>query len=123
MAYYPAIYKQETQGGITVDDILTNGQISTTSAYATANYSDISDYTYLFITVKYNYNGTDITLNTATTVEQITISGNALVFRIVTPNIGFLDVRLTKTSVTGRSYGGSWRDIYIDIKGTKDNII
>lgn len=123
MAYYPAIYKQETQGGITVDDILTNGQISTTSAYATANYSDISDYTYLFITVKYNYNGTDITLNTATTVEQITISGNALVFRIVTPNIGFLDVILTKTSVTGRSYGGSWRDIYIDIKGTKDNII
>ena len=123
MAYYPAIYKQETQGGITVDDILTNGQISTTSAYATANYSDISDYTYLFITVKYNYNGTDITLNTATTVEQITISGNALVFRIVTPNIGFLDVILTKTSVTGRSYGGSWCDIYIDIKGTKDNII
>lgn len=123
MAYYPAIYKQETGGGITVDDILTNGQISTTSAYATANYSDISDYTYLFITVKYNYNGTDITLNTATTVEQITISGNALDFRINTPNIGILDVRLTKTSVTGRSYGGSWRDIYIDIKGTKDNII
>ena len=123
MAYYPAIYKQETGGGITVDDILTNGQISTTSAYATANYSDISDYTYLFITVKYNYNGTDITLNTATTVEQITISGDALDFRIITSNIGFLDVRLTKTSVTGRSYGGSWRDIYIDIKGTKDNII
>lgn len=123
MAYYPAIYKQETGGGITVDDILTDGQISTTSAYATANYSDISDYTYLFITVKYNCNGTDITLNTATTVEQITISGNALDFRIVTPNIGFLDVKLTKTSVTGRSYGGSWRDIYIDIKGTKDNII
>ena len=121
--WYPGIYVEETGGGITVDDILIDGQISTTSAYATANYSDISDYTYLFITVKYNYNGTDITLNTATTVEQITISGNALDFRIVTPNIGFLDVRLTKTSVTGRSYGGSWRDIYIDIKGTKDNII
>lgn len=123
MAYYPAIYKQETGGGITVDDILTNGQISTTSDYATANYSDISDYTYLFITVKYNYNGTDITLNTATTVEQITLSGNALDFRINTPNIGILDVRLTKTSVTARYYPGSWRDIYIDIKGTKDNII
>ena len=121
--WYPGIYVEETGGGIELDDILTNGQISTTSEYATANYNDVSDYTYLFVTVRYNYNDTDFTINTALSVEEITISGNAYDLPIFIPNIGYLTVRFSKTSVTGRSYGGAWRDIYMDIKGTKDNII
>lgn len=121
--WYPGIYVEETGGGIELDDILTNGQISNTSQYLTATFEDISDYTYLFVTVRYNYNGTDFVINTALSVEQITIAGNAYDFGIITPNIGYLTVRFSKTSVTGRSYGGAWRDIYIDIKGTKENII
>ena len=105
-------------GGVKLDTVLENGQVSTTSAYATANFEDISDYDFLFIKVNYDYNGTIQTVYTAADVTQIVVSGNFLEVGIRTPNIGILTLALTKTSISGRSYGGAWRNIYVDIKGT-----
>ena len=105
-------------GGVKLDTVLENGQVSTTSAYATANFEDISDYDYLFVKVYYDYNGTIQTAYTAIDITQIVMSGNFLEVGMLAPNIGILKLALTKTSISGRSYGGAWRNIYVDIKGT-----
>lgn len=105
-------------GGVNLDTVLEDGQVSTTSAYAAANFEDVSDYDYLFIKVYYDYNGVTQTVYTAVDVTQIVASGNFLEVLIRTPNIGILTLALTKTSIAGRYYSGSWRNIYVDIKGT-----
>lgn len=108
-------------GGVKLDTVLEDGQVSTTSAYATANFEDVSDYDYLFIKAYYDYNGVLKEYATAVCVPQILIS-NLLDFNIRTSEIGNLSLRITKTSIQATGYGGAWRSIYVDIKGTNLNV-
>ena len=104
-------------GGLSIDTILEDGQVSTTSAYATASFEDISNYDFLFVKAHYDYNGVLKEYTTAIDVSQILLVNN-LDFWIETSEIGKLSLRITKTSIEGRGYGGAWRNIYVDIKGT-----
>lgn len=104
-------------GELSIDTILEDGQVSTTSAYATASFEDISNYDFLFVKAHYDYNGVLKEYTTAVDVSQILI-GNNLSFTIQTSEIGNISLKITKTTIQGTNYGGSWRNIYVDIKGT-----
>ena len=104
-------------GGVMLDTILEDGQVSTTSAYATANFNDVSDYDFLFVKAYYDYNGVLKEYTVAVDVSQILVY-TPLDFIVRTNEIGNLTLRFTTTSVQGYGYGGAWRDIYVDIKGT-----
>lgn len=119
MAYYPAIYKNGSEG---FDNILTEGQVSTTSDYATANFNDISDYTYLFIKFYYTYNDSLRTFYSGLYVNNIPVNSYYdFVVRSEAPTNN-LSVRITRTSIALTHYNGDWLNIYCDIKGTKISI-
>lgn len=105
-------------GGLSIDTILEDGQVSTTSAYATASFEDISNYDFLFVKAHYDYNGVLKEYTAAVDVSQILISNNTLDFAVQTSEIGKISLRITKTTIQATNYGGSWRNIYVDIKGT-----
>ena len=48
-------------GGASAEAVLDNGQISTTSAYATASFNDISGYEYVLVRFRDTVSGTDYT--------------------------------------------------------------
>lgn len=104
-------------GGVTLDTILEDGQVSTTSAYVTANFNDVSDYDFLFIKAYYDYNGVLKEYTAAVDVSQLLLA-NPFDFVVRTNEIGMLTLRFTTTSVQGYGYVGAWRNIYVDIKGT-----
>lgn len=119
MPYYPAIYKHviTPQGG--VDDILTAGQVSTSSNYATANFNDISEYTYLFLKFYYDYEGVTKQFYTGIYVNDIP-DNSYLNFTVTAESpVNILSARITRTSVALTHYNGAFRNIYCDIKGIK----
>lgn len=104
-------------GGLSIDTILEGGQVSTTSAFATASFEDISNYDFLFVKAYYDYDGVLKEYTTAVDVSQILLSTN-LDFAIQTSEVGKIGLRITKTTIKGTNYGGAWRNVYVDIKGT-----
>lgn len=119
--WYPGIYVEETGGG-EVDDILTAGHVSTTSNYATANFNDISDYTYIFIEFYYDYEGTTRKFYAGLYVTDIP-ANSSLQFKVTTEApTNILTAEITKTSIALTHYNGSFRNIYCNIKGIKSQI-
>ena len=109
-------------GGVSA--ILTNGQVSTTSAYATANFNDISDYTYLFTRLKFNYDDVDYESVWGFYADKIP-TGFFYEFTYLTDSgcpLPSFTVRITHTSIALTHYNGAYRNVYCDIKGIKDNI-
>ena len=110
-------------GELSFDTILEDGQVSTTSAYATASFEDISNYDFLFVKAHYDYDGVLKEYTTAVDVSQILIlNSNTLDFSIQTLEIGKIGLQITKTTIKGTNYGGAWRNIYVDIKGTNFDV-
>lgn len=119
MAWYPVIFNN---GGGGVSSILSAGQVSTTSNYATANFNDISDYTYLFIKFYYEYEGVTKQFYSGIYVKDIP-DNSYLDFTVIAElPVNILSVRITKSSVALTHYNGAYRDIYCDINGIKDEI-
>lgn len=117
--WYPTIYKHEISPSSGVDDILTAGQVSTTSDYATANFNDISEYTYIFIKFYYEYEGVTKQFYTGLSVSDIPVN-SYLDFTVTAESpVNILSARITRTSVALRHYSGAYRNIYCDIKGIK----
>lgn len=105
--------------GVAFEDTLTAGQISTTSAYATATFDDISDYKYLFIKIYDTVGGTDYVAYRGVAVEAIPVSGN-YVFTVELHRT--ITLALTRTSISSTQYGGDYYNIYADIVATKNEV-
>lgn len=109
---YSSVTVTVSSGG-QYDTVLTNGIISTDVQYATANFSDVSDYTTLLIKIKKDgYSGYAI-VNVADIGSGISFVVNSE--RAIT-------CLLTKTSISSTNYSGNYRYIYADILATNDAI-
>jgi hypothetical protein len=102
-----------------VSTILTNGQVSTTSDYKTANFNDISDFTHIFLKIYYT-TSEEIDVFFDIPIKLIPVNGY-YDFRVYEPTVDHIDCRITRTSIQVIWYSGDWRNIYCDIKGIKDN--
>ena len=117
MAWFRVSQDNGGGGGGSVSTVLTGGQVSTTSDYATAYFNDISAYKTLFVRLYFDFNGNTINAYSLVRVSDIPVSG-ALQLYIYANVTGALTVSLTRTSIGLTSYSGSWRDIYADLKAT-----
>ena len=104
-------------GGASAEAVLDNGQISTTSSYATASFSDISGYEYVLVRFRDTVSGTDYTDYKYIEVSSIGggMSLNCTLHRSVT-------CYLTTTTIATTNYSGSFYDIYADIVGVVSDI-
>lgn len=103
-------------GGITPTKVLSDGVISTTSAYATASFSDISDYEYIVIVFK---------LDDAETKQRVAFKVSDLSSSDTTFNVyvhRYVEGAVSLTSIKAVNYSGSYRDIKCDIYAYSENI-
>lgn len=107
-------------GGNCFDTVLTAGQISTTSSYATASFNDISDYEYIFIKVYYEQDSVEYSGVMMFTIDQIPTTGE-ITFWITAGTIQ-IQIGLSRTTIRASNYGGNWRNIYADISATDEEI-
>lgn len=122
MAWFRCTGGNSGGGGSGVSLILSEGQVSTTSDYATANFNDISDYTYIFIEFYYDYEGRTRKFYSGLYVKDIP-NNSYLDFGVTSEApTNILSARITRTSIALTHYNSDWRNIYCDIKGIKDNI-
>lgn len=97
--------------------ILNHGQVSTTSAYATAYFSDISAYKYVFVKV---YRDDTVYANkTVIKVSDIPASGELTFSLALHVSVSFA---ITRTSISSYYYQGAYYDIRADISGTYDEL-
>ena len=103
-------------GGITPVSVLNNGVISTDSAYATASFSDVSDYSYLLIRIRDTVSSVDYRADLLVKVSDIGsgITLHPTVHREIT-------ISLTTTSISTTNYSGSYYYIYADIVALEDD--
>lgn len=106
-------------GGASFDKILEGGQISTTSAYATATFNDISNYEYILLKFYDTVNGTDYADYRYIKVSDI---GSGIEITPTPTLHTTIRVQLTTTSVAAVQYGGSYYNIYCDILGFETDI-
>ena len=99
-------------GGASAEAVLDNGQISTTSAYATASFSDISGYEYVLVRFRDSVGGTDYTDYKYIEVSSI---GGGMSFTCTLHRS--ITCYLTTTTIEPTNYTGSYYDIYADIVG------
>lgn len=113
MAWYRCV-----GNSLNVKQVLTNGQVSTTSNYATATLdADISDCTDLFLRYSYEVDGTPVIVFGNVSVSDIPVSGE-FQYSISVPNpVRDLTAEISRTTIRLSHYSGAWRDIYCDIKG------
>lgn len=119
MAWIRCIGDSGGSGGC-FDTVLSAGQISTTSSYATASFNDISDYEYIFLKVYYEDNGVEYAGVTMLTINQIPATGE-MSFWITAGTIQ-IQIGLSRTTIRAGNYGGNWRNIYADISATDQEI-
>ena len=93
----------EASGGL--ETVLSDGVISDTTNYQTAYFSDISGYSKILVTMKYE--GTPMTYSQVINVADI---GNGM--NITLNNVQIL---LTKTSIEATYYSGDWHNISASI--------
>lgn len=103
-------------GGASAEAVLDNGVISTDSAYATASFSDVSDYSYLLIRIRDTVSSVDYRAELLVKVSDIDsgITLHPTVHREIT-------ISLTTTSISTTNYSGSYYYIYADIVALEDN--
>ena len=103
-------------GGITPTKVLSDGVISTTSAYATATFSDISDYDYIVIVFKLD----DVETKQRVAFKVSDLSSSDTAFNVfIHRNVAGA---VSLTSVKTTDYSGSYRDIKCDIYAYSENI-
>ena len=108
-------------GGGDVETVLTNGQVSTTSSYATANFDkDISNLSTIVLKFKYEENGVPYEVLQAIKVSDIPISGSYQFGIYHLPVVEQLVGNITRTSITLTNYRGSWRNVFVDIIGIEN---
>lgn len=104
------------EGGASAEAVLDNGQISTTSSYVTASFSDVSDYEFILIRFRDTVNGVDYEDYALIKVSDI---GNG---KTLYPTLHRqITVSLTTTTIGSTNYAGSYYDIYADIVALSDN--
>ena len=103
-------------GGITPTKILSDGVISTTSSYATATFSDVSNYSYLLIRIRDNVSSVDYRAELLVKVSDI--GSGITLYPTVHEEI---TISLTTTSISTINYSGSYYYIYADIVALEDN--
>lgn len=108
-------------GGSSFDTVLTEGQISSESAYTTASFSDISDYEYVFIKCYDTVGGTDYEDYAMIKVSTIPVSGD-VAFYVTLHQSRRVTCRITRTSIRSTDYSGSFVNIYADIVAVSDDI-
>lgn len=104
-------------GGSAPVKILENGVISTDSSYATASFSDISDYEYVLIRFRTTVSGVDYDVCKYIAVSELSSEKtfSITLHRNVT-------VGLTTTTIRAIDYSGSYYYIYADIVGFTEDI-
>ena len=103
-------------GGASAEAVLDNGQISTTSAYATASFSDISDYEFILIRFRDTVSSVDYADYALVKVSDI---GNG---KTLYPTLHRqITVSLTKTTIGSTNYSGAYYNIYADIVALTDD--
>ena len=118
MAYYRVTKKQSGGGGITFQNVLTAGVVSTNSAYATATFNDISSYKYAVVKVYDTVSGVDYAdyamfdISNMSSGRSFTVTLHRSVTMTITP-----------TSIASNYYSGSYYYIYADVYVTNDEII
>lgn len=100
------------EGGASAEAVLDNGQISTTSSYATASFSDVSDYEFILIRFRDTVSDVDYADYALVKVSDIG-NGKTLYFTLHRQ----ITVLLTTTTIGATNYSGSYYNIYADIVG------
>ena len=104
---------------VQVDELLTDGVVSTDSSYATASLSrTITDDEIVMVRVKDSVGGVDYEAITGIQGSQIG-SGKNLPVKLH-PAGNTVNVRLTKTTVEVNDYSGSYYYIYADVVAIAD---
>ena len=103
-------------GGITPTKILSDGVISTTSAYATATFSDISDYDYIVIVFKLD----DVETKQRVAFKVSDLSSSDTTFNTYVHR--YVEGAVSLTSIKTVNYSGAYRDIKCDIYAYSENI-
>lgn len=103
-------------GGSAPTKILSDGVISTTSAYATATFSDISDYDYIVIVFKLD----DVETKQRVAFKVSDLSSSDTVFNVYIHR--YVAGAVSLTSIKATEYSGSWRDIKCDIYAYNEDI-
>ena len=99
-------------GGASAEAVLDNGQISTTSSYATASFNDISGYEYVLVRYRDTVSSVDYVDYSFVKVSDI---GAGLTLH---PTLhSQITVLLTTTTIGATNYSGSFYNIYADIVG------
>ena len=99
-------------GGASAEAVLDNGQISTTSAYATASFSDISGYEYVL--VRFRDTVSDVDYVDYSFVKVSDIGAGLTLYATLHRQITVL---LTTTTIGATNYSGTHYNIYADIVG------
>lgn len=100
-----------------VEKVLEDGQISTTSSYATASFSDISGYEYVLIRFRDTVSSVDYVDYRYVKVSDI---GNGVTLYPTLHRA--ITVLLTTTTIGSTNYSGSYYNIYADIVGLDEDI-
>ena len=105
--------------GAIFDDILSEGVVSTNSAYATATFNDISAYEYIFIKVYDTVGGTDYVNTIGFPVSSIP-ENSYINFQLTlhTP----INFQISRTSISSTNYSGAYYYIYADIVATEADV-
>lgn len=106
-------------GGASLSTVLSNGVISTDSAYATANFSDISNYKYIFIRIRDTVNGVDYDDFIGLKVSKIV---DAQTYNLTMNLHTAIKISITPTSIRSTQYSGNYYYIYADIVATDSEI-
>lgn len=104
-------------GGASAEAVLDNGQISTTSSYSTASFSDISGYEYVLVRLRDTVSSVDYVDYKYIKVSDISssLSFTCTLHRSII-------CAITTTSISAVDYAGSYYDIYADIIGLPSDL-
>lgn len=103
--------------GSSFESVLKDGVVSTSSSYATASFSDISNYKNVVIRLKGTVDGTYYENINFVEVSKI---GNGISLYFCLGKVIY--VSLTKTSIGVYNYSGNYYYMYADVAGTEDDI-
>lgn len=108
-------------GGSGIVDVLTNGQVSTSSAYHSETFNDISNMQGgVVIRLRDTVSGTDYVGYCYVPYSEIPAENNYILRTIsVHTNV---QVKITRTSIEGTNYSGSYYPIYVDIVGIQNSL-
>ena len=100
--------------------VLKGGLISTTSAYATASFPDISAYKYVMFKIYDTVSGTDYSCSAGYSIANIP-TNSSVDFQNM-PLHTLVRVNLRRDSISSVNYGGAYVNIYADVYVTNEEI-